>query len=109
MNGFAGEFLILSGSFPGHVAWVAVATSGVILSASYMLWMVQRVFYGNLSGMVTDLAVADVGFREQITLWPMALLMLVMGVASPYWIRAIDGAVVKLASPALVAGMAEKQ
>jgi NADH-quinone oxidoreductase subunit M len=109
MNGFAGEFLILSGSFPGHVAWVAVATSGVILSASYMLWMVQRVFYGNLSGMVTDLAVADVGFREQIAVWPMALLMLVMGVASPYWIRAIDGAVVKLASPALVAGMAEKQ
>jgi hypothetical protein len=35
--------------------------------------------------------------------------MLVMGVASPYWIRAIDGAVVKLASPALVAGMAVKQ
>jgi NADH-quinone oxidoreductase subunit M len=109
MNGFAGEFLILSGSFPGHVAWVAVATSGVILSASYMLWMVQRVFYGNLSGMVTDLAVADVGFREQLAVWPMAVLMLVMGVASPYWIRPIDGAVVKLASPALVAGMAEKQ
>jgi len=33
----------------------------------------------------------------------------VMGVASPYWIRAIDGAVVKLTSPAIVSGMAEKQ
>jgi len=109
MNGFVGEFLILSGSFPGHVGWVAAATLGVILSASYMLWMVQRVFYGNPSGMVTDLVVADVGFREQIAVWSMAVLMLLMGVASPYWIRAIDGAVVKLASPAPVAGMAEKQ
>ncbi len=109
MNGFVGEFLILSGSFAGHVAWVSVATAGVILSASYMLWMVQRVFYGSQSGMVTDLAVADVGFREQIAVWPMAVLMLVMGVASPYWIRAIDGAVVKLTSPASVVGMAEKQ
>jgi NADH-quinone oxidoreductase subunit M len=109
MNGFVGEFLILSGSFAGHVAWVATATAGVILSASYMLWMQQRVFYGNLSGMVTDLTVADVGFREQMAVWPMAVLMLVMGVASPYWIRAIDGAVVKLASPAPIAGMAERQ
>jgi NADH-quinone oxidoreductase subunit M len=110
MNGFVGEFLILSGSFPGHVAWVSAATAGVILSASYMLWMVQRVFYGKESGMVTDLAVTDMGFREQFAVWPMAVLMLLMGVASPYWIRAIDGAVVKLTSPApaVAIGMAEK-
>jgi len=109
MNGFVGEFLVLSGSFPGHIAWVTAATVGVILSATYMLWMVQRVFYRTESGMVTKLAVTDVGFREQIAVWPMAIVMLVMGVASPYWIRAIDGAVVKLVSPATVAGMAEKQ
>jgi NADH-quinone oxidoreductase subunit M len=72
----------------------------VILSASYMLWMIQRVFYGDVSKMVTDLNVVDMGGREHIALWPMAVLMLVMGVASPIWIRAIDGAVVKLASPA---------
>jgi NADH-quinone oxidoreductase subunit M len=109
MNGFVGEFLVLSGSFPGHIAWVTAATVGVILSATYMLWMVQRVFYRTESNMVTDVAVTDVGFREQIAVWPMAIVMLVMGVASPYWIRAIDGAVVKLVSPATVAGMAEKQ
>jgi NADH-quinone oxidoreductase subunit M len=109
MNGFVGEFLILSGSFPGNTAWVTAATVGVILSATYMLWMVQRIFYRTESRMVTDLAVTDVGFREQIAVWPMAIVMLVMGVASPYWIRAIDGAVVKLTSPAIVSGMAEKQ
>jgi NADH-quinone oxidoreductase subunit M len=100
LNGFVGEFLILSGSFSGHVAWVSAATAGVILSATYMLWMIQRVFYGSESNMVTELNVADMNFREHVTVWPMAVLMLLMGVASPLWIRAIDGAAVKLASPA---------
>jgi NADH-quinone oxidoreductase subunit M len=70
-----------------------------------MLWMVQRVFYGSESGMVTDLTVADVGFREQVAVWPMAVIMLVMGVASPYWIRAIDEAAVQLTAPAPAAGI----
>ncbi len=111
LNGFVGEFLILSGSFPGHIAWVSVATTGVILSAAYMLWMIQRVFYGTESRMVTDLTVADMGFREQIAVWPMAVLMLLMGVASPFWIRAIDGAVVKLTAPPTTPtlGIAEKR
>ena len=100
LNGFVGEFLILSGTFAGHVAWVSAATVGTILSASYMLWMIQRVFYGDVSKMVTELNVVDMNGREHLALWPMALLMLLMGVASPIWMRAIDGAVVKLASPA---------
>jgi NADH-quinone oxidoreductase subunit M len=109
MNGFVGEFLILSGSFPGHEAWVSAATAGVILSAAYMLWMIQRVFYGSESVMVTKVAAPDMAAREHIALWPMALLMLVMGVASPFWMRAIDGAAIKLASPAAPTGMAVTQ
>jgi NADH-quinone oxidoreductase subunit M len=107
MNGFVGEFLIMSGSFPGHVAWVSVANVGVILSASYMLWLIQRVFYGSESAMVTDLTVPDMGLREHLAVWPMAVLMLVMGVFSPYWMRAIDGAVTGLTSPATT--LAEKR
>ncbi|MGB8535901.1 MAG: NADH-quinone oxidoreductase subunit M, partial [Acidobacteriaceae bacterium] len=106
LNGFVGEFLILSGSFPGHVAWVSAATAGVILSAAYMLWMVQRVFYGAESGMVTDVSAPDMNFRELAAVWPIAVLMLLMGVASPIWMRAIDGAAVKLASPAALVHMA---
>jgi NADH-quinone oxidoreductase subunit M len=109
LNGFVGEFLILSGSFPGHVAWVSAATAGVILSASYMLWMIQRVFFGDVSRMVTELKVVDMGGREHIAIWPMAVLMLVMGVASPIWMRAIDGALAKLASPAPTMGIAVTQ
>jgi NADH-quinone oxidoreductase subunit M len=70
--------------------------------------MIQRVFYGNQSGMVTELAVTDMSFREHAAVWPIAVLMLLMGVASPLWMRAIDGAAVKLASPAPL-GMAVKQ
>ena len=109
LNGFVGEFLILSGSFPGHAAWVSAATVGVILSAAYMLWMIQRVFYGNLSKMVTEVSAVDMTFREHVAVWPMALLMLVMGVASPLWLRAIDGAVARLASSAPAAGIAVNQ
>lgn len=97
LNGFVGEFLVLSGSFAGHERWVAAAAIGVILSASYMLWMVQRIFYGQQSSLVVNHPAPDLNAREQITLWPMAVLMLVMGVLSPYWIKAIEPAVRPLA------------
>ncbi|MGA7521793.1 MAG: NADH-quinone oxidoreductase subunit M [Acidobacteriaceae bacterium] len=102
LNGFIGEFLVLSGSFPVHPAWVGVATLGVILSASYMLWMVQRIFYGQPSSLVLNRVSLDLNAREHFTLWPMAVLMLAMGVLSPYWIKAIDGAMTGLANPASV-------
>ena len=99
MNGFVGEFLVLSGSFPVHPGWVSVATLGVILSAAYMLWMAQRIFYGEQSSLVSERPHLDLGAREQLTLWPMAILMVVMGVVSPYWMKAIDGAMSGLANP----------
>ena len=46
--------------------------------------------------MVTAKAAGDLNGREHISLWPMAVLMLIMGVASPYWMRAIDGQVTQL-------------
>lgn len=99
LNGFVGEFLVLSGSFPVHPGWIAAATVGVILSASYMLWMAQRIFYGGQSSLVSERPHLDLGAREHLTLWPMAILMVVMGVASPYWMKAIDPAMSALANP----------
>lgn len=46
LNGFAGEFLILIGSFETARWWTIVATVGVILAALYLLWAYQRVFHG---------------------------------------------------------------
>jgi NADH-quinone oxidoreductase subunit M len=98
LNGFVGEFLVLSGSFPVHPGWVAAATTGVILSAGYMLWMAQRIFYGQPSALVSERPHLDLGAREQLTLWPMAILMIAMGVVSPYWMKAIDPAISGLAN-----------
>jgi NADH-quinone oxidoreductase subunit M len=46
LNGFAGEFLILIGSFETARWWTVVAATGVILAALYLLWAYQRVFHG---------------------------------------------------------------
>jgi NADH:ubiquinone oxidoreductase subunit 4 (subunit M) len=67
-----------------------LATSGVILSAAYMLTMIQRVFYCGLGPKSMQIEAPDLDAREHIALWPMVVLFLVMGVASPLWMRAID-------------------
>jgi NADH-quinone oxidoreductase subunit M len=101
LNNFVGEFLILSGamqsSIPHHILWTALATTGVILSASYMLWMIQRVFYGDLNHKPTTLPTCDLDLREHLALWPFAILFLAMGLSSPTWLKAIDQAGTALA------------
>ena len=46
LNNFVGEFLVLQGAALANFTWAVFASLGVILSACYMLWMYQRVFYG---------------------------------------------------------------
>ncbi len=49
LNGFVGEFLILAGSFKSHPRTAVIATTGVILAAIYLLWLVQSVFFGPIT------------------------------------------------------------
>ncbi len=49
LNGFIGEFLVLSGAFQATPVYGILAATGVIWSAGYLLWMYQRVFYGSSS------------------------------------------------------------
>ena len=91
LSGFVGEFLILSSTFGGvSRGWAVAAALGVILGAAYMLWLVQRIFYGPQSDMVTLKSANDLGFREHALLWPIAVLTLVMGVAPSIWLNAIE-------------------
>src|SRR5207237_7152108 len=48
LNGFIGEFLVLSGAFEAKMWWGVVGATGVIWSACYLLWMYQRVFFGQV-------------------------------------------------------------
>jgi NADH-quinone oxidoreductase subunit M len=102
LNGFVGEFLVLTGAMQSavthHTRWTILATTGVILTASYMLWMIQRIFYGDLNHNTADVPTSDLDAREHIALWPMVALMLLMGVVSPVWMRAIDMAGTALAT-----------
>ena len=91
MNGFVGEFLILTGSFQAKAIYGILAASGVIWSAAYMLWLYQRIFYGTVKVEVNN-TLPDMNGRERLCLMPMAVLALVMGVAPVLWLNAIDPA-----------------
>ncbi len=92
LNGFVGEFLVLSGAFRARALYGILGATGVIWSACYLLWMYQRVFFGKVNHPVNN-TIADLTGVERAALWPAAVLALVMGVAPLIWLNAIDPAV----------------
>jgi NADH-quinone oxidoreductase subunit M len=92
LNGFVGEFLVLSGAFQAKQLYGILAATGVIWSACYLLWMYQRVFYGNVTVPANN-SLRDLDARERVSLWPLATAALVMGVAPMLWLHSIDPAV----------------
>lgn len=92
LNGFVGEFLILSGAFQARQIYGILAATGVIWSACYLFWMYQRVFYGQVTNPVNK-NLTDMDARERISMWPLALVALAMGVAPNLWLHFIDPSV----------------
>jgi NADH-quinone oxidoreductase subunit M len=90
-NGFVGEFLILLGSWPFSRGLVVAASLGVVLAAAYVLWMVKRVFYGELTN-EKNRGLADLSPREALVIVPLVALALLMGVASPLFTSRIEPA-----------------
>ncbi|MCU1309212.1 MAG: dehydrogenase subunit [Candidatus Angelobacter sp.] len=88
-NGFVGEFLVLSGAFQAKAIYGLLATTGVIWSAGYMLWLYQRTFYGEIK-LPVNRNLRDINARERLALFPLVALALIMGLFSPYWMKAID-------------------
>lgn len=78
-SGFVGEFLSLVGAYEAS-SWVAaVATTGIILGAAYMLYLYRRVAFGEAKG-ADAAALPDLNMREFIILAPIAAAVLWMGV-----------------------------
>ena len=98
LNGFVGEFLVLSGTFRDRAIYGVLGATGVIWSACYLLWMYQRVFFGKVKHEVNR-SLPDLSGREQAALWPAAAAALVMGVAPLLWLNAIDPAVQAVLGP----------
>jgi NADH-quinone oxidoreductase subunit M len=86
LNGFVGEYLILLGTYAANWKWAAWAASGVILSACYLLWAYQRVFFGEVTH-EKNRALPDTSARERGILIAMAVVILWMGVGSAYLTR----------------------
>jgi len=96
LSGFVGEFLILSSTFAGvSRGWAIAASLGVILGAAYMLWLVQRLFYGPESELTASKPAIDLDGREFLVLWPLAVLMLVLGLAPSLWLNEIQQGVLR--------------
>ena len=78
-SGFIGEFMTLIGTFNVSVPTVVFATTGVILSAAYALWLYRKIVFGAL--VKPSLAtMKDMTFRECLTLFPLVALTLLFGV-----------------------------
>ncbi len=97
LSGFVGEFLVLMGSFKSlslaGAEWFAVvAALGVILGAVYMLWMVQRVFFGELKH-EENAGLRDMGGREVLVMLPLVIMIVVMGVYPKPWLSRMEPAI----------------
>jgi NADH-quinone oxidoreductase subunit M len=98
LNGFIGEFLVMSGAFRDRPIYGILAATGVIWSACYLLWMYQRVFFGKVKHEVNN-TLPDLSARERAALWPAAVIALVMGVAPLLWLNTIAPAVQAALAP----------
>ncbi|MGB9362897.1 MAG: NADH-quinone oxidoreductase subunit M, partial [Candidatus Sulfotelmatobacter sp.] len=98
LNGFIGEFLVLSGAFQDKAVYGILGATGIIWSAIYLLWMYQRVFYGKVTHDVNN-SLRDLSGFEKWAVWPCAVTALVMGVAPIMWLGAIDPAVQAALTP----------
>ena len=95
LNGFVGEFLILLGAFRWSQSFAVWAALGVILSAVYMLWMFQRVNYGEVTN-EKNATLRDLTAREWWALGPTLVMAVVMGVAPTLFLRPMEPSVDRL-------------
>jgi NADH-quinone oxidoreductase subunit M len=94
-SGFVGEFLALVGAYAAN-SWVAaVATTGIILGAAYMLWLYWRIAFGT-ARTAEAAALPDLSLREWAVLAPIAAAVLWMGIYPESFIRPMRGDVTSL-------------
>jgi NADH-quinone oxidoreductase subunit M len=101
LNNFVGEFLVLQAAMQVNILYAVFAAIGVILSAVYMLWMVQRTFYGATPAEVSH-HVFDMNGREWAAMLPLIVLMVWMGIGTQSFLPSIaasNGKTLELVRP----------
>ncbi len=91
-SNFIGEFLILVGVSYESFVFVVLAMGGIVLGAAYMLWMLQRVAFGQPR---TEAAkkLTDLDFREILTVAPLAIVVVAIGVYPGPLLESMDSTV----------------
>jgi NADH-quinone oxidoreductase subunit M len=91
LAGFVAEFLSLAGAFPVFPVLVIISGAGIVITAAYFLWTIRRMFLGKLMPRWENLP--DINFRELVTVVPLMILMVLIGV--------YPSIIIKLMNPAL--------
>jgi NADH-quinone oxidoreductase subunit M len=98
LNNFIGEYLVLQGATLVYFRWTIFAAIGVILSACYMLWLYQRVFFGRASDDVSH-HMPDLNLREYAIIVPLIVLMVWMGTFTQSFIPPISASNAAILEP----------
>jgi NADH-quinone oxidoreductase subunit M len=93
-NGFVGEFLILLGTWKASMWSAVVAGTGVIFGAVYMLWMFQRVMFGEIKN-EENKKLKDLNAREQWVLIPLIVMIFIMGLAPNLFLKKMEPSVAR--------------
>lgn len=92
LNGFVGEFLILLGAFQSNMVYGVIAALGVIFAAVYMLWMFQRVMFGEITK-EENKNLKDLSLREILVLLPLIFFIIQIGVYPKPFLSRMDASV----------------
>jgi len=95
LNGFIGEFLILIGVFQVRWWWGALAVTGIVLGAAYMLWLYQRTMFGEITK-DENKTLPDLNAREMATLIPIVACCFWIGLYPAPFLKAMEASVVNV-------------
>ena len=94
LSGFISEALVFLGSFKAWPVITAVSASGVVLTAAYVLWTYQRIFLGKVNEKYQSLK--DISAREVVTLVPLVIIVVVLGVYPKIMIDVMNATLVSI-------------
>jgi NADH-quinone oxidoreductase subunit M len=89
LNGFIGEFTILTGAFEANRMWAAFAVTGVILGAAYLLWLYQRTMMGTVTNPKNE-HLPDLTFREWAVFLPLIVATFWIGLYPKPFFEILD-------------------